>query len=207
MNRILTPLAVITLSLCLAMIGGCGTTQPTQFYTLTPLSSASEASESVDIDRPGPSVAVSRVKLPQYLDRPHIVTRTSRNSLKLAEFNHWLGSLEENVTAVLAENLSILIPTNRVISLPKRVATAIDYKVFVDVISFERNADGLVTLNVRWHILEGNGTSVTDSDSSHFVETVGAESYEEIVAAMNRALDELSRKLANEIADRWKNSR
>jgi uncharacterized lipoprotein YmbA len=189
------------------MIGGCGTTPPTQFYTLTALSSASEAPESVDINQLGPSVAVSRVKLPQYLDRPHIVTRTSRNTLELAEFNHWLGSLEENVTAVLAENLSLLIPTNRVTTLPKRVATAIDYKVLVDVIHFERNADGLVTLNVRWHILEGNGTSVTDSDSSRFVETVGAESYEEIVAAMNRALDELSREIASEIADLWKNKR
>ena len=87
------------------------------------------------------------------------------------------------------------------------MATAIDYKIFVDVIHFERNADGLVTLNVRWHLLEGNGTSVTDSDSSHFVETVGAESYEEIVAAMNRALDELSREIASEIADLWKNKR
>ena len=207
MNGLLTPLSVVTLSLCLTMSGGCGTTPPTQFYTLTPLPSASESSASVDTSQPDPSVAVSRVKLPQYLDRPQIVTRTSRNTLELAEFHHWPGSLAENVATVLAENLSIMIPTDRVTTLPKKVAIPIDYEVFVDVIHFERNADDMVTLDARWHILDPNGTSVTDSHSSHFNEMVSTESYQQVVAAMNRALDELSKEIASEIADRWENRR
>ena len=56
--------------------------------------------------------------LSPYLDRLPIVTRASRARLVLGEFDQWAALLQDLVTRALAENLSLLIPTERVVLHP-----------------------------------------------------------------------------------------
>ena len=59
--------------------------------------------EAVDV-----AVVVASVRLPQYLERPQIVTRSGDNRLQLAEFDQWGGNLYQDMTRVLAQNLARL---------------------------------------------------------------------------------------------------
>ena len=58
---------------------------------------------------------------------------------------------------MLAENLSLLIPTDRVLLAPWPRTTAIDYQVIVEVTQFDRTLGGEVVLAVRWSMAGADG--------------------------------------------------
>lgn len=188
-------LAVVTLAAYLMLLGGCASTQPTNFYVLSSLS-GSEANKQAGASDRSIAIGVGPVDLPRYLDRPQIVTRTSRNELDLAEFDQWAEPLKDNFSNVLAENLSILIPTDRIAVFPWNRSTPIDYRVAVEVTRFEAKTGGNASLVARWSILGKKGKKVLMTRKSSFSESVKAKDYKATVSAMNRTLEALSREIA-----------
>ncbi len=191
----------LTLGLSLIALGGCGSTQSTRFYVLSslPRSEANQAESA----KQGVAVGIRPVALPKYLDRPQIVTRASRNQLDIAEFDQWAEPLKNNFGNVIAENLSILIPTDRVTLFPWTKSTPIDYQVSVEVTRFEGGTGGDSQLAARWSILGKKGKKVILSRKSRFSEPVaranesgGGQDFKATVSAMNRALENLSREIA-----------
>jgi uncharacterized lipoprotein YmbA len=100
---------------------------------------------------------------------------------------------------VLAENLSDLLPEARVIGYPWSVATPFDYRITVNVKSFEQRPDGKVNLSAVWRILDGDG-KVLDTGKADLTSEVEGKGYEAIVYAMNTALTRLSEELASALS-------
>ena len=187
--------AIVTLGVFLILMGGCASTQPTNFYVLSSLSGSEANKQAGGSDR-SIAIGVGPVDLPRYLDRPQIVTRTSRNELDLAEFDQWAEPLKDNFSNVLAENLSILIPTDSIAVFPWNRSTPIDYRVAVEVTRFEAKTGGNALLVARWSILGKDGKKVLLSRKSSFSKPADAQDYKATVSAMNRALEHLSREIA-----------
>ena len=154
--------------------------------------------------RNGVALGVGPVVVPKYLDRPQIVTRTSKNELHFAEFDQWGGRFEDNFTRALAENLSFLLSTDRVSVYPWKASTPVDYQITVELIHFEGYAAGRTDLAARWSVISGDGREVFLMTRSSFSELArrsaaspeGGQDYEAFVAAMSRALGNLSRDIA-----------
>ena len=180
------------LSLVLLVLGGCGSTPPTRFYVLPTLTDAPPPTSKGKRDL---TIGVGPVTLPPYLDRPQIVTRASRAKLDLAEFDQWAASLQDSVARVLAENLSLLIPTDRVVLHPWPRTTAIDYQVIVEVTQFDRTLGGEVVLVARWSITAANEQELM-MRKARLSAPAGGQDYEATVTAMSRALEALSRDIA-----------
>ncbi len=192
MNRISSILALVLLNSSLMLAGGCSS-PPTRFYVLSSLPSAQPLRTGQDI-----VVGVGPVELPEYLDRPQIVTRSGQNELTLAEFDRWAESLKDNTTQVLAEDLAILLPSKKVSTYPWRRSTAIDYQLVVKVTRFDHTAGGETVLAVRWSLLSGDGKELL-SRESRYVERQPDDAYGSTVAAMNRSLGQFSRDVASAI--------
>lgn len=191
---------VVMLGPSLVMLAGCigGKTNPSRFYVLSPL--PSETKKQVAAAERGVAIGVGPVSLPPYLDRPEIVTRASGNELQLSEFDRWAEPLQRNFSRVLAENLSILIPTDRTVVFPWEKSMPIDYQVLVDVTRFEGHADGNNLLMARWSIFGAGGKQELLTRQSTFVNPTGAaQNYEATVSALSRSLADLSREIAAEI--------
>jgi uncharacterized protein len=180
------------LSLALLVLGGCGSTPPTRLYVLPTLTDASPPTSTAKRDL---TIGVGPVTLPPYLDRPQIVTRASRVKLDLAEFDQWAASLQDTVARVLAENLSLLIPTDRVVLHPWPRTTAIDYQVIVEVTQFDRALGGEVVLVARWSITAANEQELM-MRKARFSAPAGGRDYKATVTAMSRTLEALSRDIA-----------
>lgn len=180
------------LSLALLMLWGCGSTPPTRFYVLPTLTDASPPAPTSKRDL---TIGVGPVTLPPYLDRPQIVTRASRVKLDLGEFDQWAASLQDGVVRVLAENLSLLIPTDRVVLHPWSRMTVPDYQVTVEVMQFDAGPGGEVVLAARWQILTANEKELV-MRKSRLTAAAGGHEYEAMVTAMGRTLDTLSRDIA-----------
>jgi uncharacterized lipoprotein YmbA len=134
------------------------------------------------------------------MDRPQIVTRTSQNELKLADFDRWASLPREDVARVMGENLASLLNTDRIYYYPWMPNTPLDYSIAVEVIRFDGTPGGNVVLHAQWTIWEDGGKKILTTRSSAVEEQTGAESYEALVAAMSRAVAALSRDIAGAIS-------
>ncbi len=176
------------------MVGGCAS-QPSRFYLLSAMPDTETASPATS-GQPGPTIGVGPVTLPRYVDRPQIVTRTSPYEIKLAEFDRWAEALDNNFSRVLAENLSLLLPTARVAMSPWPRATPIDYQITVDVAHFLSQVGGDSLLIADWTLFKGEGQEVLTSGRSRFSASPGGQEYTAIVAAMSQTVASLSREIA-----------
>jgi uncharacterized protein len=180
------------LGVCLLGLSGCGSSPPTRFYVLPSLTGAETAPPAAPRDL---TIGVGPVTLPPYLDRLQIVTRASRARLVLGEFDQWAASLQDSVPRVLAENLSLLIPTDRVLLHPWSRTTEPDYQVTVDVTQFDAGPSGEVVLAARWRILSANEKELVIR-KARFTAAAGRQGYEATVSAMGHTLDALSQDIA-----------
>jgi uncharacterized lipoprotein YmbA len=183
-------LALVAVALGTSLIvGGCAS-QPARFYLLSALPTTEAASMGAS-GAQGPTIGIGQVTLPPYTDRPQIVTRTSPYELHLAEFDRWAESLEANIARVIADNLSVLIPTSRVVVSP--------WHLVIDVTHFLSQVGGESVLIADWMLLKGEGSQVLTSGSSRFSASIAGQDYAAIVAAMSQTVASLSREIATAI--------
>lgn len=194
-------LTLVSLFFLLMAISGCGSTPPSKFYTLHSLGDLGTKQQSTAAV-PGISVGIRPIEIPDYLDRTQIVTRDGLNELKIAEFERWSGSLRENINMILAENISILLASDRILSYPWDPAVKIDYWIAVNVIRLEGVPGDHVSLKAQWTISSSKEDKETVIRISDLREKISENSYEAMVAAMSRTFESLSREIASEIKKR-----
>ncbi len=195
MNRIISSFRISLACLFVLNFLGCGTSQPSHFYLLRALSPASASSLS-DAKPSTLSFGLGPVILPKYLDRPQIVTKTGVHEVELAEFHKWAEPLSENVSHVLAENLSGLLSTDRIAQYPWRSSTSVDYQIAVDVLQFDGTIGGEAVLVARWSLLGEDEKTVLTTKKTHVTHHPTSQDYEALVEAMSRNLENLSREIA-----------
>lgn len=180
-----------------AFLGACASTQPTNFYTLAPVTEPGVEKRSAD----GLVIGLGPITLPQYLDRPDIVTREGANQMRLAEFHKWAEPLEPLLTRIMAEDLYALLDASDVIPIPQRGDVPLDRVVEVDIGRFDADAAGQVVLDARWRIYQGDNETLLASGRSQVTEQGAAvPDYGAIVAAMSRAIGQASEEIARAIA-------
>lgn len=190
---------IVCFFMVMALIGcvAGGPSQPSRFYTLTPLDDAKTAAQK-EAGEQCVAIGVGPVEIPEYLNRAQIVTRESPNELKLAEFDRWAEPLNDNITRVLAENLSDLC-VEPVMIFPWRAPIRVDFKVEMGVIRFDGMLGENVTLIVLWGIFGEGGDKLVVAKRSVYVEPLTDSTFEVLVAAKSRAVSKLSRDIADEI--------
>lgn len=178
----------------MVVVAGCSGAEP-RLYVLTP-------KESGDLAKRGGnrSIGVQLVALPEYLDRSEIVTYTSANELQANRDHRWAERLPNNVTRVLAENLSTLLANDRVHIMPSRNGDRADYEVHVDFDRFERTAAGQSVLDAHWTIADGATRKVLVRDETRLASPLRDRGYPALVTAMNENLAALSHEIAGAVA-------
>jgi uncharacterized lipoprotein YmbA len=197
-------LASRALAFAVALAAGCASSPPVRFYVVTPLAGPAPAARA-----PGPAVVVSAVRLPEYLERPQLVTRSGDNRLRLEEFDQWGGNLAKDLTRVMTENLSLLLGSDGVVAAPHTQRARPDYRVEIEVLRFERAGDARVHLAAKWRLLRGADGSplaspTTVLESGPLPEAAGIE---HTVAAMSAVYGELSRVIAQAVPRQEKAAR
>jgi uncharacterized lipoprotein YmbA len=188
MRRSLT--GMITLCAALFLLVGCSRSPRITYYALnavaTPAESAAPAIESV---------AIGPVTLPEMLDRPMLVVRTTANRLDILEFYRWAAPLKNEIPRVIAADLTLLLNQARVSTYPQNADLAADYRIVIDIQRFEMTAGEGVALDALWSVSRAAG-GAPRTGRSVVSEPAGAAGYDALVAAQSRALAAMSRDLA-----------
>jgi uncharacterized lipoprotein YmbA len=182
----------LTCAVSAVLVSSCSSNgEPTRLYVLTSLTQvepASRASGARDL-----SLGVGPVEVPQYVNRPAIVTGHDSPELQSAALAEWAEPLRDGFTRVLAENLSLLLATERVAIFPWQSFVP-EYQVVVNVVQFLGQPGGDVSLIALWSIMGQQGALV--SKKSSFREPTGASDYTALATAMSRTVAALSRDIA-----------
>lgn len=190
-----------------SLLGGCITPGPaTRFYLLTPAAEAVPAQTLRQASAPDRAaqpltVVITDIRLPMYLDRPQIVTRDSNNRLEFSEIDQWGGHLREDLGRVLAINLGRVLAGDRVVAAPHAATVPPDYRVEVDILAFERQPGGRVTLSAQWSITRGSDGKLHAGSAGIFSgEALGdSAAYDKLVGSMSAVYGELARAIARGI--------
>ena len=185
------------LLLLIPLVAGCAETlPPPNLHVLSSLPREGASGPGSPAASRGPVVGVEQANVPEYLDRPEIVIRTSASTLELIQGNRWGQRLPGDITRVVADNLRGLLPSDNVFVLPLRRREPVAFTVAVDITSFERDASGNAVLNAYWSVLDGQTEAERAGARARYVEPVEGEGVDATVAAMNRTLAALSRDIA-----------
>jgi len=176
-------------------IAGCATSPATRFYVLTDVAPDDAAPSAASV---GVTIGVRSVTLPDELDRPQIVTRTGPNTVQIAEFDRWSGSLRDSVMQAIATNLATLLPGDQIAVYPWRLDTPVDREAIVDITRFDCEMAGQCALQARWRILGRRGTPSTVYGESTLSVAAGRD-YPTLVATQSRLVGALSAEIARAI--------
>lgn len=187
-------------SLLLALlITGCAgsPSQATRFYRLDGqpvetqvLSLKPQSGESL--------IGVGPVKLAAYLDRPQIVERETPHRLRLHEFDHWAGPLQENIVQLMTDRMRSRLTDKAVIAYPWHGAVKPDYEVLLTINRFDREGER-IWLKLRWSLIRSSDNRLLEMQRIVIEEPLRGGGVEAGVAAANRAVEQLAERIAASI--------
>ena len=144
------------------------------------------------------SVVVGPVAVPSIVDLPQIVVSTGPNQVTIDEFNRWASPLANNISRVVAENLVQLLGTPRVSQFQQSLSADGDYRVAIEVQTFESALGDAATLNAAWLVRRGrDGKSETGRTTVR--EPAAEKSFDALAAAHSRALSRMSQDIADAV--------
>ena len=183
------------LCVAVALAAACASSPPSRFYTLSSTASAGAASGAATSKL---SVVVGPVTVPSIVDLPQIVVSTGPNQVTIDEFNRWASPLPNNISRVVAENLVQLLGTPRVSQFQQSLSADGDFRVAIEVQTFESAPGDAATLNAAWLVRRArDGKSETGRTTVR--EPAAEKSFDALAAAHSRALSRMTQDIADAV--------
>jgi uncharacterized lipoprotein YmbA len=180
----------LAVALTMATLAGCAGSPKSDFYTL----SAEAPRQSVSQGAPV-VVVIGTIAVPELVDRPQIVVRAGTNHVTIDEFARWADPLKSQIPRVFVADLSQLLNSPRVSTLPIGGDAAAAWRVRIDVQSFDASLGDTASVDVLWSVLPpGNAPPITGRTIAS--EPCAGAGYDAVVVAWSRALATVSRAIA-----------
>lgn len=184
------------LIVCLGMITACvgGRSPVSSFYMLHADSSVSKPDLLFTT-----TVGVDTVSLPDYLDRPQIVTfKADMVELNIDEFNRWGDSLDTMLQQVIVDDLSAQFPnaTIDLLTSGEYGTTPLTVKITINRLGGILNQT--VLLDASWQIVDQDDRVLIQKRSRLTGST--SEGYSGYVKSQSRLLSDLSLEIAQYLA-------
>ncbi len=185
----------------LLLLSGCVTgSPPVHYYLLTPKASPERVKVAAEQTTTGqqPFLVIEPVELPPYLNRAHIVTRSSANHLQLAQFEQWGDTLRDNISRVLLENLSGQLEGVRLSPPTALLQERPSHRLATQISQFELGPDNRVTLQARWRLLDNQSGKTRLSEQSRLSSAIlNPADYDALAASMSELLYRWSQEMAS----------
>lgn len=180
----------LSILLSLLLLAGCASVQHFQYYTLKPLASPA----SVGMDK---SVGVAPVKIPGWMNRLQLTVSDSGFKLDRYAEHRWGEPLEDAVTRVITQNLSLQLSDTSVMAGPWLRSESPDIAVYIELRNLQKDS-GQLTLEASWYAIESDQRSTIHSEEISL--SLAGNEPEQIVKGFSQLLAELSVVIRGQLA-------
>jgi uncharacterized lipoprotein YmbA len=147
-----------------------------------------------------PSIYVGPVTVPEAVDRPSMVLRTSPNQVDVSDDYRWAEPLRSAIPRVIGDTLARELGTARVLTSRAASATPVDISVAIEVQRFDSSLTDGSTIDAVWSVKNvASGKSRNGRSVVH--EAAASGDPAGIAAAASRALERIGREIAQAVRE------
>ncbi len=188
---------VMLLSGCISLPNSPMSPTP-RFYLLSTINEA-QVSKKINIT-PGLIIGIGPVKLPEYLDRPQMVTKDKEGVLKIDEFDRWGESLDLGMARMVREGLTQMIPGSKLTLYPWNPSLAVKYQVNLELVQLDSELDGDMFLVAQWTIIDVQLSKTLIIKRSEIRTAISPQNYSGMAKTLSLACTTLSSQIAEALA-------
>jgi uncharacterized lipoprotein YmbA len=179
------------------LLASCASSPPVHYYSLEPLL------VTKTVDGPGSTmVGMGPMRLPEYLKRSRMVTRTAGAEIKVHEQARWAEPVDKAIHRVLAASVDSQLDDVIVVAYPYMETVPMDYMVLGQVVRFDSDQDGNVLLAVQWAVLDEKRKALIAPQRVRYETHAGDPNEpDQIARAMNEALNQFGRDIAGQLRE------
>jgi uncharacterized lipoprotein YmbA len=172
------------------LASGCAS-PPSSFFTLSAANSPSAPPSDL-------AIAVGPVSVPATVDRPEIVVATGPNQVRIDEYNRWAAPLKSEIARTVAENLVLMLGTDRVTQAAQTASSGARYRALIEVQRLEAMPGESVAFEAVW-VVRRTGDAKSLSGRTRVREPLRESGYGAVAAALSQAVGRLSQEIADAV--------
>ncbi len=180
-------------ALLVILVSGCTSAPSVQFYVLESQPQTTPSTVETVSQR---TIGIGPVSVPVLLEHKQIITRSSDNTVQIAEFQQWASPLQDNLLQALTRNVSTLQPNSIVRTYPWSVHGTVDLQLVVDIIRFDTTPGESANLEANWTIKNETTHAILKSGHSVINRSMADSSYPGTVRVLSKILEEFSQELS-----------
>jgi len=189
---------VVLGSICLAVIlNGCVSVpnSPVSRFYMLQSEEGNKTAKKID-SVSGTLIGIGPVQIPEYLDRPQIVTKNQDNTLNFAEFDRWGESIGLAVERTIREDLSQILPQTQLTIYPWNPSIPVKYQVMVEVVQLDSILNKDLIFIVQWTVMDVQSMKKIIMKRSEFRQPIVPQNYAGLAETLSLACESLSREIA-----------
>jgi hypothetical protein len=121
--------------------------------------------------------------------------RLNSDEIFYSEYDRWAGPLDEMFRRVLIADLEGRLPLGMIL-IDNNATSPASLTIAVDVLRFDADAAGQVTLKARWQMLDRSGSLVGIPRDAMIVKPGSGRDAEAVAATMSLAVADLATQIA-----------
>jgi uncharacterized lipoprotein YmbA len=150
-------------------------------------------------------VGIGPITLPEYFNRPQIVTNNNDDTIEYAQFDRWAESLDAAIVRIIGQNISILAPKINVEIFPWNSVIPVRYQVIMEVVELDCRFNAQAALFMQWSVLDAQ-KKVLLTKRSEYRNPIGSRNYAGLVKALSVICESASREITAALAELEKKS-
>ncbi len=141
-------------------------------------------------------IGIGPVKIPEYQDRPQIVTQSKEKTLNFAQFDRWGESLRLGVARLIREDLTVMLPGAKFSLYPWNLSIPVKYQVAVEIVQLDSELDKDLFLVAQWLVIDVQNTETLVIKRSEFSQPIIPQNYSGLAKTLSMACASLSGEIA-----------
>lgn len=146
-------------------------------------------------------IEIGPVEIPEYQNRPQIVTRDKSGLLVFAQFERWGETLDLGLERLILENLNMMFPQTEFQMFPCNFVIPLDYQVVVNVVQLESRLDKDVFFAAQWTIIDSKNKTMRLTKRFQIRQAISPHTYAGLAEALSKAATALSVEIAENLTE------
>ncbi|MFA5117420.1 MAG: PqiC family protein [Candidatus Omnitrophota bacterium] len=192
---------VISVACVVLVLSGCISVQKSpapRFYLLSAVNE-NKVSKKINIAS-DVFIGVGPVKIPEYLDRPQMVTQSKEKMITFAQFDRWGESLDLGVARLIREYLTVMLPDAKFSLYPWNSSVPVKYQVVVEIVELDSEFDEGMFFAAQWLVIDTENSKTLIMKRAEFRQPIIPQDYSGLAKTLSAVCASLSSQISEELA-------